>query len=297
MYESAHLLCSAMMIAWFPFAAGFINPISLSSISLFQFRPTTSIHSRILPLASDYRNFFRLCSDARPTIVPSRVKIIGTRTLQSSSTKHSVESLNEFNDQLTRGIKLETMRVVGDVSSTPKHDLLNHPVIQVLQSRASSKSKPGERTDPYKVALSIEGGGMRGCVSAGMTAAIKDLGMEDCFDVVYGSPVPPPPSTPVLPSPATSTPPKPSSTAIPFTPAGAAARQARRRGRSSAPTSSRTSRGCRSTAPRSTTTSSPAAWAPSASSTRAASCRSWASAGSASPPAASAPSSPATSAP
>lgn len=31
------------------------------------------------------------------------------------------------------------------------------------------------------------GGGMRGCVTAGMISAIEHLEMRDCFDVVYGS--------------------------------------------------------------------------------------------------------------
>jgi predicted patatin/cPLA2 family phospholipase len=41
--------------------------------------------------------------------------------------------------------------------------------------------------DPYKVALCIEGGGMRGVVSAGMVAALQDLGAARLFDHVYGS--------------------------------------------------------------------------------------------------------------
>lgn len=38
-----------------------------------------------------------------------------------------------------------------------------------------------------KIGLSLEGGGMRGCVGAGMLAAINHLGLRDAFDVVYGS--------------------------------------------------------------------------------------------------------------
>jgi predicted patatin/cPLA2 family phospholipase len=37
------------------------------------------------------------------------------------------------------------------------------------------------------VALAVEGGGMRGAVSAGMTVAIERLGMADCFDLVVGT--------------------------------------------------------------------------------------------------------------
>eukprot|EP00624_Nannochloropsis_granulata_P005738 evm.model.NODE_40878_length_7001_cov_23.792030.1 len=38
-----------------------------------------------------------------------------------------------------------------------------------------------------KIGLSLEGGGMRGCVGAGMLAAINHLGLRDAIDVVYGS--------------------------------------------------------------------------------------------------------------
>ena len=42
-------------------------------------------------------------------------------------------------------------------------------------------------SDGYRIALSVEGGGMRGCVTAGMVTAIHYLGLEDTVDVVYGS--------------------------------------------------------------------------------------------------------------
>ena len=62
-----------------------------------------------------------------------------------------------------------------------------HPVVQVLHERARAGSKPGARTDPHRVALVIEGGGMRGVVSGGMVAALEALGLRDTFDAVYGS--------------------------------------------------------------------------------------------------------------
>lgn len=62
-----------------------------------------------------------------------------------------------------------------------------HPVLEVLQSRLAVGSKPGARADGYKVGLAIEGGGMRGVLSAGMAAALKYLGLQDAIDVVYGS--------------------------------------------------------------------------------------------------------------
>jgi hypothetical protein len=64
-----------------------------------------------------------------------------------------------------------------------------HPVVRVVVERWKTKSKPGSRhpDDKAKVALAIEGGGMRGCVSAGASAALQYLGLADSVDVVYGS--------------------------------------------------------------------------------------------------------------
>ena len=50
-----------------------------------------------------------------------------------------------------------------------------------------SGSRPGHRDDPYRIALSIEGGGMRGTVSAGMALALHELGVVPAFDAVYGA--------------------------------------------------------------------------------------------------------------
>ncbi len=66
-------------------------------------------------------------------------------------------------------------------------DLRSHPVVQILERRRDEGSRPGERTDGRRVALVIEGGGMRGVVSAGMTAAIEQLGLRDAFDEVHGA--------------------------------------------------------------------------------------------------------------
>jgi hypothetical protein len=44
---------------------------------------------------------------------------------------------------------------------------VDHPTLQLLRQRALSGCKPGDRKDPFKLGLVIEGGGMRGCVSGG----------------------------------------------------------------------------------------------------------------------------------
>src|SRR3954469_11055371 len=63
----------------------------------------------------------------------------------------------------------------------------SHPVARILCERADAGSVPGAREDSHRVALVLEGGGMRGVVSAGMVAALERLGMRDAFDLIVGS--------------------------------------------------------------------------------------------------------------
>ena len=46
---------------------------------------------------------------------------------------------------------------------------------------------PGERTDGMRIGLAVEGGGMKGVISAGACGEILRSGFADCFDAVYGS--------------------------------------------------------------------------------------------------------------
>jgi predicted acylesterase/phospholipase RssA len=62
-----------------------------------------------------------------------------------------------------------------------------HQVLRVIDERVRSGSRPGHRADPYRIALSIEGGGMRGTVSAGMALALHELGLVPALDAVYGA--------------------------------------------------------------------------------------------------------------
>lgn len=62
-----------------------------------------------------------------------------------------------------------------------------HPVAQVLHERRATRSRPGARCDGYRVGLAVEGGAVRGVVSAGMLVALEELGFRDAFDVIYGS--------------------------------------------------------------------------------------------------------------
>ena len=60
-------------------------------------------------------------------------------------------------------------------------------VLRVLAGRARAGSRPAGRNDGLRVALAIEGGGMRGTVSAGMALALHELGLVPAFDAVYGA--------------------------------------------------------------------------------------------------------------
>jgi predicted patatin/cPLA2 family phospholipase/Tfp pilus assembly protein PilF len=62
-----------------------------------------------------------------------------------------------------------------------------HEVLQLIEERVRSGSVPGRRTDPHRIVLSIEGGGMRGTVSAGMALALHELGVVSALDAVYGA--------------------------------------------------------------------------------------------------------------
>jgi predicted patatin/cPLA2 family phospholipase len=60
-------------------------------------------------------------------------------------------------------------------------------VRELIRQRQLERSAPGARNDGAKLGLVIEGGGMRGVVSAGMVAGLESAGVLDCFDAVYGS--------------------------------------------------------------------------------------------------------------
>jgi predicted patatin/cPLA2 family phospholipase len=60
-------------------------------------------------------------------------------------------------------------------------------VLGVLRDRLRTGSTPGHRADGVRVALAIEGGGMRGTVSAGMALALHELDLVPAFDAVYGA--------------------------------------------------------------------------------------------------------------
>ena len=57
----------------------------------------------------------------------------------------------------------------------------------ILLERLANRTRPGARNDNHRVVLVVEGGGMRGVVSAGMLLALEQIGMRYCFDAVVGT--------------------------------------------------------------------------------------------------------------
>jgi predicted patatin/cPLA2 family phospholipase len=60
-------------------------------------------------------------------------------------------------------------------------------VLALLRERAAAGAQPGVRADAQRLALVLEGGGMRGVVSAGMASALEHRRLLGCFDLVVGT--------------------------------------------------------------------------------------------------------------
>ena len=99
--------------------------------------------------------------------------------------------------QLLRGLSIKgDTQIIG----SKDHPDFVHPVVKLMHERkrqqendrnapssSATESPTLETKKKDKIALVVEGGGMRGCVSAGMVCAIHCLGLSDTIDVVYGS--------------------------------------------------------------------------------------------------------------
>ncbi len=59
-------------------------------------------------------------------------------------------------------------------------------MLRAILHRARAGSRPRERDDEHVVCLAIEGGGMRGAVTAGMCVLLEAAGLTAAFDRIYG---------------------------------------------------------------------------------------------------------------
>lgn len=60
----------------------------------------------------------------------------------------------------------------------------DHELLRLILGRAEAGSLPGDRSDPHRLALVIEGGGMGGAVSAGMCVLLEALDLIGAFDMI-----------------------------------------------------------------------------------------------------------------
>lgn len=157
---------------------------------------TTALFSKLKYKSVDDNEFFEdldlISKTATDTV---------TTTTPRKGTKIVVTNVHELREAiLQNGAQLSDIDLQIDYSMSPNHNgtttLDNdntpqqHEVLRLMHKRFLSDSKPNRRHPndrANRLALAIEGGGMRGAVSAGMTAALASLGLADTVDIVYGS--------------------------------------------------------------------------------------------------------------
>jgi hypothetical protein len=107
------------------------------------------------------------------------------RFRNSNTNSNDKQSENNEEDDINYDALLKSLHVQGDtqIIGSPDHKDYTHPVVKILherkrrqreqQQQGSNATNSGDDVtvkngDGCRVALSIEGGGMRGCISAGM---------------------------------------------------------------------------------------------------------------------------------
>ena len=155
--------------------------------------PTLRTFWRSFPSIAPQNSAVSLVEDAwRPSGRRITAPRLGGSTVESSKqsnkNRRPIANVQDLRKAvLDDGLELRQTQLVHEAATLTVKELLNHQVIQLIAERAKSGSTPGHRHDNATLALSMEGGGMRGAVSAGMAAAIASLGLCDVFDAVYGS--------------------------------------------------------------------------------------------------------------
>ncbi|KAL3944883.1 MAG: hypothetical protein SGBAC_001028 [Bacillariaceae sp.] len=128
---------------------------------------------------------------AKKTSPPEKFEITNLKDLDSYF-EDKEERFRNKNGEIDSDLLIRSLSVCGDtqiIGSTERLDYV-HPVAKLLAERKANGSQcveGGKREDGCKIALVVEGGGMRGCISGGMVCALNHLGLRDAFDVVYGS--------------------------------------------------------------------------------------------------------------
>ncbi|RYH30459.1 hypothetical protein EON65_05065 [archaeon] len=89
-----------------------------------------------------------------------------------------INTLDELHEKIRLGYRVNDLDVRGDIHNHLLNTSEIHPVVQLMHDRKASFSTPNNRTDSCKVAIALEGGGMRGCVNAGMIT-VSEQGQLD----------------------------------------------------------------------------------------------------------------------
>ena len=139
--------------------------------------------------ATSEKVILNLSSESEITTLPQLERAFEPLTEADSST-----SLRKLRKTASKIVNSKYYSVKGKTSRKAN----DHAVVKAMYAKARYKrsgiegggsgdaalERPPER---MKIALSIEGGGMRGCVSAGMVTAISYLGLRESIDCIYGS--------------------------------------------------------------------------------------------------------------
>ena len=80
---------------------------------------------------------------------------------------------------------VEELAAAGPSGLVRRPSDVRSPVLKAILERARTGSRPGARTDDKRLYVAIEGGGMRGAVSAGMCVVLEAAGLVDAFDRIY----------------------------------------------------------------------------------------------------------------
>jgi len=84
------------------------------------------------------------------------------------------------------GVGAQSLRAADPAALLRTPEEIFNPVCRVVLERAAAGSRPRARADGHLVCLAVEGGGMRGAVSAGMCVVLEAAGLTGAFDRVYG---------------------------------------------------------------------------------------------------------------
>jgi len=155
----------------------------MSTFESFTFANVSSILEENSNIPIEETNVVRNVHDLRKAILQEGLKLeeieLDSVYAESKLPKSGKNSEEESNPEMTKNL--------DNRKDTDLTSVLDHKVLELIKNRVQTNSKPGNRADSSTLALSIEGGGMRGAVTAGMASAIATLGLCDAFDSIYGS--------------------------------------------------------------------------------------------------------------